>query len=87
MKRWATRGGGLCSCWSYRRRSTNTATGRIRDALADLDHRWIASALDALRRRDVARVTVIANDHRLSLGSRDPWKLWRMPRPALTALQ
>jgi hypothetical protein len=59
----------------------------MRDALADVDRRWIAGALDALRRRDVARVTVIANDHKLSLGSRDPWKLWRMPRPALTALQ
>ena len=59
----------------------------IRDALADLDRRWILSALDALRRRDIGRITVIANDHRLTLGSRDPWKLWRMPRPALTALQ
>jgi hypothetical protein len=59
----------------------------IRDALADIDRRWVVSALDALRRRDVARVTVLANDHKLSLGSRDPWKLWRMPRPALTALQ
>jgi len=59
----------------------------IREALADLDRRWVVGALDALRRRDVARVTVLANDHRLSLGSRDPWKLWRMPRPALTALQ
>ena len=59
----------------------------LRDALADLDRRWIVSALEALRRRDIGRVTVVANDHRLSLGSRDPWKLWRMPRPALTALQ
>jgi hypothetical protein len=59
----------------------------LRDALADLDKRWIVSALEALRRRDVGRVTVVANDHRLSLGTRDPWKLWRMPRPALTALQ
>jgi hypothetical protein len=59
----------------------------IRDALADLDRRWIVSALDALRRRDIGRVTVVANDHRLTLGSRDPWKLWRMPRAALTALQ
>jgi hypothetical protein len=59
----------------------------IREALADLDRRWIVSALDALRRRDIGRVTVLANDHRLTLGSRDPWKLWRMPRPALTALQ
>lgn len=59
----------------------------IRDALADLDRRWIVSALDALRRRDIGRVTVVANDHRLTLGARDPWKLWRMPRPALTALQ
>ena len=59
----------------------------IRDALVDLDRRWIASALEALRRRDVGRITVVANDHWLSVGSRDPWKLWRMPRPALTALQ
>ena len=59
----------------------------LREALADLDRRWIVSALDALRRRDIGRVTVVANDHRLTLGSRDPWKLWRMPRPALTALQ
>jgi hypothetical protein len=59
----------------------------IRDALADADRRWISSALEALRRRDIGRVTVVANDHSLSLGSRDPWKLWRMPRPALTALQ
>jgi hypothetical protein len=59
----------------------------LRDALANLDERWIVSALDALRRREIGRVTVIANDHKLSLGTRDPWKLWRMPRPALTALQ
>jgi hypothetical protein len=59
----------------------------LRDALADIDRRWISSALDALSRRDIARVTVIANDHSLSLGARDSWKLWRMPRPALTALQ
>jgi hypothetical protein len=59
----------------------------IRDALADADQRWIMRALAALRRGDVARVTVIANDHRISLGPRDRLKLWRMPRPALTALQ
>jgi hypothetical protein len=62
-------------------------TWTIREALADLDRRWIVSALDALRRRDIGRITVVANDHRLTLGLRDPWKLWRMPRPALTALQ
>jgi hypothetical protein len=59
----------------------------MRDALADVDRRWIVGALEALRRREIGRVTVVANDHRLSLGTRDPWKLWRMPRPALTALQ
>jgi hypothetical protein len=59
----------------------------IREALADADKRWIMRALAALRRGDVERVTVIANDHRLSLGPRDRLKLWRMPRPALTALQ
>lgn len=59
----------------------------LRDALMDVDRRWISSALEALRKRDIGRVTVVANDRLLSLGSRDPWKLWRMPRPALTALQ
>jgi hypothetical protein len=59
----------------------------MRDALADADKHWIMRALAALRRGDVDRVTVIANDHRLSLGPRDRLKLWRMPRPALTALQ
>ena len=59
----------------------------MRDALADVDRRWVVGALEALRRREIGRVTVVANDHRLSLGTRDPWKLWRMPRPALTALQ
>jgi hypothetical protein len=59
----------------------------IRDALAEADQRWIMRALAALRRGDIARVTVVANDHRLSLGPRDRLKLWRMPRPALTALQ
>jgi hypothetical protein len=59
----------------------------MRDALADADQRWISRALTALRRGDIQRVTVVANDHRLSLGPRDRLKLWRMPRPAFTALQ
>jgi len=59
----------------------------IRDALVDADRRWIVRALEALHRGDVARVTVVANDHKLSLGPRDRLKVWRMPRPALTALQ
>ena len=59
----------------------------IRDALVDADRRWIAAALDSLHRREVARVTVVANDHKLTLGPRDRMKLWRMPRPALSALQ
>ncbi len=59
----------------------------LRDALVDADRRWVVRALAALRRGDVMRVSVVANDHRLSLGPRDRLKLWRMPRPALTALQ
>lgn len=59
----------------------------ISDALREADQRWVVRALAALRRGDVARVTVVANDHKLSLGPRDRLKLWRMPRPALTALQ
>lgn len=59
----------------------------LREALSDLDRRWIMSALDALSRGDITRVTVVANDHKLSLGPRDRLKLWRMPRAALAALQ
>ncbi len=59
----------------------------LREALSDLDQRWIVPALAALSRGDVARLTVVANDHKVSLGPRDRLKLWRMPRPALTALQ
>ena len=59
----------------------------LRDALADADRRWIVRALEALSRGDISRVTVVANDHKLSLGPRDRLKLWRMPRPALAALQ
>jgi hypothetical protein len=59
----------------------------ISDALLAADQRWIVRALAALRRGDVGRVTIVANDHKLSLGPRDRLKLWRMPRPALTALQ
>jgi hypothetical protein len=59
----------------------------LRDALSDLDQRWIVRALEAMHRGDIARVTVVANDHKLSLGPRDRLKLWRMPRPALSALQ
>lgn len=62
-------------------------TWTLRDALVDADTRWVVRALAALRRGDVTRVTVVANDHKLSLGPRDRLKLWRMPRPALTALQ
>jgi len=59
----------------------------VPDALCDLDHRWIARALEALHRGDIGRLTIVANDHKLSLGPRDRLKLWRMPRPALAALQ
>jgi hypothetical protein len=59
----------------------------LRDALADIDRRWIVPALAGLNGGDIARITVVANDHKLSLAPRDRLKLWRMPRPALTALQ
>ena len=59
----------------------------LRDALSDLDRRWIVRALEAMHRRDIARITIVANDHKLSLGPHDRLKLWRMPRPALAALQ
>jgi hypothetical protein len=56
-------------------------------ALEQLDRDWIVPALGRLQRREIARLSLIANDRRLSLGARDLWKRWRRPRTGWEALQ
>jgi hypothetical protein len=56
------------------------------DGLARLDERFIAPAVAALRAGSLARLTLIANDHRLTLGPRSALKLWRRARAPLAAL-
>jgi hypothetical protein len=53
------------------------------EALARLDERLIAPALEALRRGRLTRAMLILNDVRVSLGRTSRFKLWRRPRPGL----
>jgi hypothetical protein len=53
--------------------------------VARLDERFIAPAVAALRSGRIARLTLIANDHALTLGPRSALKLWRRVRAPLTA--
>ena len=57
------------------------------DALANLDRRFIAPAVEALRRDDVDAVSILANDRRLVLNPRDHFKIWRRPRTGLAGLR
>ncbi len=57
------------------------------DALAELDRRFVAPAVQALLRREVERVSLVANDRRLLLTARDGLRFWRRPRPGLEALR
>lgn len=55
------------------------------DALARLDERLIAPALEALRRGRLERATLILNDVRVTLGRTSRFKLWRRPRAGLAS--
>ena len=50
-----------------------------------LDRRLIQPALEALMGGRLARLTLIANDTRITLGRHSAWKRWRRPRPGLGA--
>jgi hypothetical protein len=56
-------------------------------ALERFERDWVAPALEQLRGGELARLTILANDRRLSIGSRDRFRLWRRPRAALAALR
>ena len=55
----------------------------VGEALARLDARLVVPALQALRRGELARLTLIANDTRLRVGRASGLRLWRRPRAAL----
>lgn len=55
------------------------------DALARLDARLVAPALEALRRGRLARATLVLNDVRTTLGRTSRFKLWRRPRAGLAS--
>lgn len=56
-------------------------------ALERFERDWVAPALAQLRSGELARLTILANDRRLSIGARDRFRLWRRPRAALAALR
>ena len=59
----------------------------VPQALAELDRRFVATAIRGLRSRDIATMTIVANDRRLIVNARDHLKLWRRPRPGLEGLR
>jgi hypothetical protein len=57
------------------------------DAVAHIDRNFTAPAVEALNRGRFGRLTVLANDHQLTLRARDRFKLWRRAAPGLSGLQ
>ena len=58
------------------------ASWRLADAVADIDRRLIAPSLAAIRRGELERLVLVANDRRLSFRRADRWRLWRRMRSA-----
>jgi len=56
-------------------------------ALERFERDWVAPALEQLRRGELARLTIFANDRRLSIGAHDRFRLWRRRRAALAVLR
>jgi hypothetical protein len=63
------------------------AARSVLDALGELDERFVAPAVRAVRKGDLERLFVLINDQCFLFRSRDALRLWRRPRPALEALQ
>jgi hypothetical protein len=58
------------------------------EALADLDRRFIAPAIAALRDGEVSTVVLIANDIKLQINRRDPLRFWRRrPKSGIDTLR
>jgi hypothetical protein len=63
------------------------ASWRLADAVAGIDRRLILPSLAALRRGELDRLVLLANDRCLCLRRADRWRLWRRMRPARSGLE
>jgi len=57
------------------------ASWGLSDALAEIDRRLISPSLAALRRGELERLLLVANDQCMRLRAADRWRLWRRMRP------
>jgi hypothetical protein len=57
------------------------------EAVADIDRRFIAPAVEALNGGQCQRLVVLANDYELTLRASDRLKFWRRTPPGLSGLQ
>jgi hypothetical protein len=57
------------------------------EALGEIDRRWVAPVIAAIREGAVAGAVFIANDTELRVRRRDHLRFWRRPQPGLTGLQ
>jgi hypothetical protein len=60
---------------------------RLADAVADIDRRLISPSVAALRRGELDRLVLLANDRSLSLRAADRWRLWRLMRTGRRGLE
>ena len=59
----------------------------VLEALAEIDRRFVSPAIAALGEGGIESVVLIANDTHWRVRRRDRFKLWRRPRPGISALQ
>ncbi len=59
---------------------------RLAEAIAEMDRRLISPSIAALRRGELERLVLLANDRSLALRALDRWRLWRGKRPGLEGL-
>jgi hypothetical protein len=57
------------------------------EAVADIDRRFVAPAVEALNRGQYQRLVVLANDYELTLRASDRLKFWRRAPSGLSGLQ
>jgi len=59
----------------------------LADAVAEIDRRLLSPSLAALRRGELDRLLLLANDHALSLRAANRWRMWRRIRTARRGIE
>jgi hypothetical protein len=59
----------------------------VPESLVELDQRFVAPAVEAVRRRELDRVSILVNDRCLALSTRARRRFWRRPRPVIESLR